>query len=309
MAEKAKEQQALDHVKKTAKEAAAKVKEMESEAPPLFLINFPALVSAGIVAEVKTHNKLEGETLNVDKPFIVKEISIVTEWGKHAKVQVALGNFGAKYKKKSSYQSDGKVQMALYTREGKEESQELFNSLIGHMPRDHVVDSKDTPAASTCDNVWLYGYDPKLRSAGPAPNGLPMVKLLVAGEVKWVLFHLTSLLAALRIMYKKDMFTLSELKESIQGMTDEKIRKFKSDGCEMQTIVQHPWETLYVPSGWYTAEESVKGVLVYGCRRTLIVRSAANYDQYEALTGVYAASENSGHKHMEAVLSHMAITT
>lgn len=138
LAEKAKEQQALDHVKKTAKEAAAKVKEMESEAPPLFLINFPALVSAGIVAEVKTHNKLEGETLNVDKPFIVKEISIVTEWGKHAKVQVALGNFGGKYKKKSSYRSEGKVQMALYTREGKEESQVLFNSLIGHMPRDDV---------------------------------------------------------------------------------------------------------------------------------------------------------------------------
>ena len=71
------------------------------------------------------------------------------------------------------------------------------------------------------------------------------------------------------------------------------------------TIVQKPWEIIYVPAGWYTVEECVKGVLVYGCRLTLVVKTSSNHEQYEALTGVYWASENAGHKHMEAVLKHM----
>lgn len=276
----AKEQQVMDQVKKTAKEAAAKVKEMEAEAPPIYTVDVQKLIGDGIFTDITRHTKLENEALNLDRPFLVKEISLVADWGKDTKVQVALGNFGGKYKKKSSYLSDGQVQMALYAREGKEESQELFARFLEQMPKGQVVESRDTPAASTCDNAGLYGYDPRLRTAGSTPNALHMLKILASGEVKWIFPQLTSLLCALRIMTKKDQFTLGEIREQLRGMTEEKLRKLKADGSIMVAAFEHPWETVYAQAGWYAVEESVKGVLVYGCRCTLVVKSQANHDQY-----------------------------
>ena len=157
MEEKAKEQKLVDHVKKTAKEAAAKVKELEAEAPPLFKQDLPKLQQQGVFKKVVIHEQIEGAAINLAEPFVLAECSAVTDWSQQAKIQVALGNFGGKYKKKSSYQSEGKVQMVLYSREGKEESHNFFNLFIEAVPAGKVADAKGTAAASTCENIWLYG--------------------------------------------------------------------------------------------------------------------------------------------------------
>ena len=118
-------------------------------------------------------------------------------------------------------------------------------------------------------------------------------------------FQLTSLIAALRISFKTEQVTLASLKEQVMNLTEDKLNKLKSDGCVMHTVVQCAWQTVYVPAGWYTAEECIKGILVYGCRRTMVIKMPESHDQYEALTGVYRESDNAGHKHMEGVLAFM----
>ena len=173
------------------------------------------------------------------------------------------------------------------------------------MPAGKVVDAKSTPASSTCENIWLYGYDPKLKTVGPTPNGLPFLEVLACGEVRWMFFQLTSLIAALRISCQTEQVTLASLKGQVMNLTEDKLNKLKSDGCVMHTVVQCAWQTVYVPAGWYTAEECIKGILVYGCRRTMVIKTPESHDQYEALTGVYRASDNAGHKHMEGVLAFM----
>ena len=240
---------------------------------------------------IATHEKIAGETLCLDFPFVVKQCAEVRDWSKLAKVQVALGNVGANYKKTSSYASDGKVQMLLYSREGKEETHEMLQTLVGAMPASHVVDTKGTCLEAPCANIWLYGYDPKLQCTGQTPNGLPLLKCLANGEVKWFFFQTSTLLSALRVSTKKDVLTLADLSTQISGLTMDKIRQLQADGCVIRVHVQKAWETLYVPAGWYTAEESIKGVLVYGVCRSLCIQSPKSCEQYASLTGVYRASE------------------
>ena len=172
-------------------------------------------------------------------------------------------------------------------------------------PNGAVVDAKATPAASTCENIWLYGYDPKLKTCSATPNGLPLMKVLASGEVRWLFFELTSLLAALRLEGKAESLTLEDLKEAVSSLTEDKVRSLKKSGTTIKYAEQRPWETAYVPAGWYVAEESLRGVLVYGVRRTLVVKTPASHEQYEALTGVYSASGNAAHVHMSAALRLM----
>lgn len=304
-ADKRVENDAIARERRKAQEAVAKVSAIQIQAPPFFLMDFPALQAESVIEAVTIHNNLDGAQLNIDMPFIIKECAAITTWKDQAKMQVALSSFGGKYKKRGNFEADKKTQMPLYAREGKEESHTMFSAIVEAMPPNSTVDAKDTPAAATCDNIWLYGYHDKMQIASQSPNGLPLMKVLASGKVKWAMFQLTSLISALRQMLKKDSLNLDEIKDAILALNVDKMKKLKELGCIMKYATQNEWELIYQPVGWFAAEEVISGVLICGCRRTLILKSTAAYEQYEALTGVYHASKNPAHKHMEKILEKM----
>ena len=58
----------------------------------------------------------------------------------------------------------------------------------------------------------------------------------------------------------------------------------------MRSASHEAQSTLYIPAGWLLAEASAKGVLLYGARVTLAVRSERSYANYEALIGFFNAA-------------------
>ena len=72
------------------------------------------------------------------------------------------------------------------------------------MPPDKFIQTKGTLLEAPCANCWLYGYSPQMKSTGPAPNGLPFLKCLANGEVKWIVFELTGLIVGLRTIANRD---------------------------------------------------------------------------------------------------------
>eukprot|EP00971_Amphidinium_carterae_P233679 4637278-Amphidinium_carterae.1 len=73
-------------------------------------------------------------------------------------------------------------------------------------------------------------------------------------------------------------------------MTSEKLTVLVSEGCSVFCGTQKEMETIYVPAGWIVAEQSMRGVLIYGMRVSAIVPSQQSSLNYEALLDMNRAS-------------------
>ena len=150
---------------------------------------------------------------------------------------------------------DGRSQHPLYTREGKEETADLIQAFMKKFPTDSLVENA-AGLEKLCNTFWLYGYQPSLTIVAPTPNCMGMMKLLVQGEVKWVLFEVDTLLQALQAVDDKPghVYTMSTLKSTIADFTVEKLTGLVTVGARVVCGLQQPLQTLYVPPGWICAE-------------------------------------------------------
>lgn len=288
-----------------AKAAAARVKDEEKQkVSPVFQMSVHTLETEELIVKVPImENVAENNKVDPDKPFILRGADPIATWTSDAKIQVALSSFGGKYKKKAGYQSEGKVQMNLYAREGKEETDALFETLAAkHMPANTIVDPTGTNAAGACQQCWLFGNDPHVKHASFAPNCLSMCKILVQGEIQWLAAPISDLLTGLRTLSGLDKIDLDKLKELALDLDMEKLKRLKEAGCWWHSAKQLTNDMLYIPPGWYCLEAPSKGVLVYGVRKTFITKSSTSHANFEAAAGVFSASNSAAAEHMMKLL-------
>ena len=111
-----------DAEKAKAKTAAAAIAAAEKELSPLFNIDYATLVTESVIKAVQIFADLsEPEKMDTTAPCKVNCFSDVEQMSKAPKMQVSLGNFGGRYKKKQGHDTDGRVQMTLYGNEGRED--------------------------------------------------------------------------------------------------------------------------------------------------------------------------------------------
>ena len=193
-----KEQQAELAVKKQALAAAALVKEGEQKIPPLFAIELTKLHEVAPPME-RCAGEIEHGKLDVDMPCLFEQVPAFGVWSRAPRVQMAPGNFGWQYRKAQGFKEEGRSQMQLHSREGKEETMELWSALKAGFPETAIVDPPDGNIVKRVLAVsWLYGYDQKMRSVTSAPTGLAMMKHLAHGTVAVVAFETCSLSEALQ---------------------------------------------------------------------------------------------------------------
>ena len=68
------------------------------------------------------------------------------------------------------------------------------------------------------------------------------------------------------------------------------MRELVASGVEMYYAAIKPKTLIYVPAGFFLYEFVERGVLIYGCRWSLIVRSAAMASLYSEFMGLYSAA-------------------
>ncbi len=205
------------------------------------------------------------EISDIDLPFIMKKNAKIAEWSNSSKIQIALGSFGGRYKKTDSFQAHGKAQMTIFSKEGKEESMALINGIMSLIPSANKV-TQENEFERITQTLWLFGYDPSLCSISATPNGMAMLKVLAYGEVKWLVMECSSLLAALRTELQQDSISLDDLEGLVGKLSSESLENCKKHGLKCYSCLQQPNDLVYVPAGWITAEQSVKGMLIYGLR-------------------------------------------
>ena len=225
----------------------------------------------------------------VDEPILFKDNRKISEWANEPKMQLALGSFGGRYKKTDMFSRSGKAQMVLFAKEGKEESNALISNFTAPIPDDNKVKGENDFSKIT-DTLWLFGYDPALTSISATPNGMAMMKVLAFGEVKWLVMEISSTVAALRAELGVDVIKADDLEALIGSLTYGNLENCKKHGMKAKSCLQRPNEAVFVAAGWIAAEQSVKGMLIYGLRASLLLKSEASCHSYEAYIGLNSAS-------------------
>ena len=93
---------------------------------------------------------------------------------------------------------------------------------------------------------------------------------------------------ALRKSSDKEEVSYEQVKNSIQNFSLDEARRFVEQGAKHEFAVQVAGQTLFVPPGWLLLEQSARGVLLYGARQTMVVKSEKATETYATLMGIMA---------------------
>ena len=99
----------------------------------------------------------------------------------------------------------------------------------------------------------------------------------------------------MRQMLEKDKVGVDDVSDFLGGLSAEGLAELSSKGCRLQYVLARPRAALYVPAGYFVFEYAKKGVLIYGCRWSAVVRSPSQSASYDELIGM---NGNSG-KHVD----------
>ena len=209
-------------------------------------------------------------------------------------VTLMLGGFGGSYKKNNNLKNFGKCQEMVYKNSGLEECMELWAKTEALFHSDFVAcsDKMEKYLIAVLKASWLFGYDNQGTFLGTMPNGLASLRMLCSGEILLVMFELRQLLPALKIILgKDDIGGIDGVNGFLKNLSTEEIVKLKDNGCQASYIVQQEGQVVYIPVGYVVAEKCMKGVLVYGLRKTLMPASSMAFENYSLLSGLFEDSK------------------
>lgn len=246
----------------------------------------------------------------MDSPLVLKCNTKISDFIQGDQMQVVLANFAATYKKTGKQQLavDGRSQMPLFAKEGKEESTAFFDFAKSMFPEKSFI----MPDAfkGLLSQYWLYGYMPTMRNIANVPNGLPVFRMLLKGEVVWILLEVSTLCAAIdacrtagtnEAWMPTANMSVEDLVKSIGLMDDTALKTLKEKGARIQHVVQAQDTLLYVPTAWFVAERVSKGLLVYGVRHTACMRSEKAGISYKKLIDLSMVSGKKDTSNMQAL--------
>ena len=188
------------------------------------------------------------DSFKLEHPCIFEGVPAVEQWQKDATVQVALGRFGGKYKKQAGYTEEGRSQMSVATGDWRAETQTMFSAIKAGIAPLARVDAEGL-IARVQETMWLFGYDPKMKSTSCTPNGLPMLKTLVCGEVKLVAFEVESMVLALQAQWKVDKIGYDKIIEDVPKLSLCDLRLLRQSGVVIRSALLKPGEVVYIPAG------------------------------------------------------------
>ena len=197
---------------------------------------------------------------------------------------LTLGNFGSQYKKSSSFKTEQHTQCLMYGGEGKEETDALFKELQKQI----TAVSPNSPEClqTVLQSHWLYGVSNDYCATSSTPNGMAMFKLLAQGQMKWLFFEIESLVAQLKIEKQADTFAKDEVMTEVEKADTARVKTWLEAGVKIKAAVQEQSELIYCPAGWLTSQKVVSGVLVYGVRHSILLKSESHAKNFEAWMGL-----------------------
>ena len=245
--EKEEEQRLL----KLAKTSAKAVKAADQEIANIYRLNWSELADEDrfkdLLLKVEVVNG-EAKQGDISVPCLRKGFAAVETWKETLRVQVRMGTFGGQYKKSASVATELRIQEAMYTGDGKEDTDMLFTALCKLLPEAGLASCDlEHPGQAALRATWCYGDDPAMKVSSCTPNGFGMFKTLVSGGVEWLMFDLRKMIIAAKSITASDNISLSKLKELVQNLTAEGLKGFCEKGAICYYVKQEAGTSLWVP--------------------------------------------------------------
>ncbi|CAE7667911.1 unnamed protein product [Symbiodinium sp. CCMP2456] len=292
---KLQEHNEVQEKRKQAKLAAEQIKKQETVLPPILNLDWTAIANGADDRCVKVQlmdGPAKKSIKSMDLPVCVANFTPINDFLKNPKVQLLLGGFGGTYKKQLKQVS--KVQDLVSKNHGLEEVDKLWSSIV------ELFEAKFTSPNEQMENYlqkiiqasWMVGFDTAAHYFGFLPNGLASMRLLCSGEMLWLLFDMRQLSAAMKVILEKDDHGgIEGVTEFVKNLDEKGVAMLAKHGCTVHMIQQGPGQVLFIPTGWFAVERCVKGLLVYGIRKTFIYPSQKASSNYEILQGVHVESK------------------
>ena len=122
---------------------------------------------------------------------------------------------------------------------------------------------------------WQVGFAPGYVNISVTPNCGAMLRTMVVGSIRTVLFNPFVDIADAGIPEKMD-----EIKEFLGSMTTTDVATLKGKGVPCEIVEQGRDSVLYIPAGWICLDEvDFKELLVYGVRKSFYVKSEGQQKQ------------------------------
>eukprot|EP00435_Cladocopium_sp_Y103_P075887 s7_g68.t1 len=274
------ESRAVKARKAEAKAKAQKLKQGKVDGHPIFVIDEKMFRSFN---DRSTMNSVDD---NLSEPWIWKSCnSNLSErcktWRNHPNVSVRLSEFGGTYKQVASFKTDGRSMAPILRKQGKSEADGLWASLFASKK---VLDISKIPEGSSfMENCWYFGYDPKGSWAHFGPNGAGMIRCLASGEMRVICFGIKDVFD--RMTEKGLVLNLEKMTEFALSLTgDDPIvaKGFAAQICQDDVI--------FVPPGMVLCEKSTSSVLLYGARKSYLLKDEAAMESYEKCIDMLEAS-------------------
>ena len=287
---------AVAAAKAKAKAAAVKVQQQSMEGSALFKLTPAQLHESD---DGKTNGKqltatTEFQTLtqNLHEPVLMAcgGYEVHKKWTQLPKVQLALSAFGGEYRRQKSTQSSGSCQRVLECKQGKEETDAMLQQLATSLQLDKVAaDLSTSPAKAIQEQTWMFGYEPGHEFCGLGSQALAFIKVQVFGDAAFMTFSASSLSSAWEAAWGS--LTSETLEQKVLSLSCDDFKTLQSKGCQVYSGKLSPGMSLFAPTCWVLIERAVPtSRLVYGVRKSYVIRSAVAHSEYDSALKINAAS-------------------
>ena len=251
------------------------------------------------IAEIALHTaqveQAQQATL-YSEPCVLRDMPEVALWLSDHVVQMSLTSFACGYSQKAETTA-GRTKAFVDAKQGKAATAVMFDAFL---PTQDVLDiARDktiTGGQAFMDGLWMFGFSPDMKYSGFTPNNSACLRALALGEVKILLVDVQSLVKvtteeALTPGEPDRCKDLSYLEE-LNNWDDAKLKSLVASGVRMKRFVQKQGDLLYIPQGYLIIESTMPGQsLVYGVRKSLMMKGGAHASAYSATTELFRASQ------------------
>ena len=214
------------------------------------------------------HAPAQGDWSEGPAVIDLKDWAAFKEWQEVEKVKFTCCNFGGRYHQDKVVKKDLRGQMPVLSKEGKEESESLFENFMHDMrlPISPIRDCKALKNA--CHVLWIWGNVQQSTHVGLTRNCLPQLRSLSEGQLSVVLVEMRTFLHA--IDYRREGTPQEDqLKEYFMSQSMEQLKVLVEKGARLYHFVMEPASIMYVPVGYCVIEHTSGGPVVYGLRKTI----------------------------------------
>ena len=269
-----------------AKAHAAMVKQAKAHGHAVFGVDdklFQSFADRSVMNNVDEH---------LTEPWVWKGCESCKSWRNHPNVSLRLSEFGGSYKQAASFKADGRSQAPILRNQGKQESDILWSSVF---PSKSILDITKIPeGTSFMQNCWWFGYDPKNSWAHFAPNGAGMIRCIASGQMRIICFPVADVQETMRA--KGMTVNLDELTQFVLSLTKEDPLVGKGYAVNVSQD-----DVVYIPPGMILCEKSSSSALLYGGRKSYILKNEDCMQSYQGCIDMLKASSRDPSK-MESVV-------